>query len=94
MKPGWPSKAWPGNDRSDAWLPAADDLRWRCLSRTSYRLLRGQCTILPAEVIINGVGATPIVQFYRRLDHFGRGFDVMTLGQRNDVGLVPSTIKR
>ncbi len=54
----------------------------------------GSAPYCRAEVIINGVGATPIVQFYRRLDHFGRGFDVMTLGQRNDVGLVPSTIKR
>ena len=42
-----------------------------------------------AEVIVSGAGTLPTVLFYRRLDHLGRGFDVMTLGQRFDVGVVP-----
>lgn len=49
----------------------------------------GSAPFARAEVIVSGTGATPNVLFYRRLDHLGRGFDVMTLGQRYDVGVGP-----
>ena len=42
----------------------------------------GSSAFARVEAIISGVEATPKVLFMRRLDHLGRGFDVMTLGQR------------
>lgn len=54
----------------------------------------GSSAFARAEAIISGVEATPKVLFMRRLDHLGRGFDVMTLGQRFDVGVTPSAVKR
>ncbi len=54
----------------------------------------GSSAFARAEAIISGIGATPKVLFTRRLDHLGRGFDVMTLGQRMDIGAMPTTTKR
>lgn len=54
----------------------------------------GSAPFSRAEAIISGVGQTPTVLFYRRLDHLGRGFDVGTLGQRMDVGTTPTTTQR
>lgn len=54
----------------------------------------GSSAFARAEAIISGVEATPKVLFMRRLDHLGRGFDVMTLGQRFDVGVVPTVPTR
>lgn len=51
----------------------------------------GSAPYCRAEAIISGVGASPTILFYRRLDHLGRAFDVVTLGQRNDVGMTPIT---
>ncbi len=54
----------------------------------------GSSAFARSEAIISGIEATPKILFIRRLDHLGRGFDVMTLGQRFDIGTVPSAIKR
>lgn len=54
----------------------------------------GSSAFARVEAIISGVEATPKVLFMRRLDHLGRGFDVMTLGQRMDVGVLPNAVKR
>lgn len=54
----------------------------------------GSSVFARAEAIISGVEAAPKVLFMRRLDHLTRGFDVMTLGQRFDVGVTPSAVKR
>ena len=54
----------------------------------------GSSAFARVEAIISGVEATPKVLFTRRLDHLGRGFDVMTLGQRMDIGTTPSAVKR
>lgn len=54
----------------------------------------GSAPFCRVEAIISATGASPTVLFYRRLDHLGRGFDVPTLGQRNDVGIAPTTLTR
>jgi hypothetical protein len=54
----------------------------------------GSAPFCRVEAIVSGIGASPTVVFYRRLDHLGRGFDVATLGQRNDVGMIPTTTQR
>ena len=54
----------------------------------------GSSAFARVEAIISGVEATPKVLFMRRLDHLGRGFDVMTLGQRMDIGVLPNAVKR
>jgi type II secretory pathway pseudopilin PulG len=53
----------------------------------------GSASFCRAEAIISGVGASPTMLFFRRLDHLGRGFDVATLGQRTDVGMTPSVVQ-
>jgi hypothetical protein len=53
----------------------------------------GSASFCRAEAIISGVGASPTMPFFRRLDHLGRGFDIMTLGQRLDVGMTPAVVQ-
>ncbi len=54
----------------------------------------GSASFSRSEVIVNATGTTPVIQFFRRLDHLDRGFDIMTLGQRMDVGLTPAVTQR
>lgn len=37
------------------------------------------------EAIVSGAGEVPMIQFFRRLTHLGRGADISTLGQRFDA---------
>ena len=53
----------------------------------------GNASFCRAEAIISGVGASPTMLFFRRLDHLDRGFDVATLGQRTDVGMTASVVQ-
>jgi hypothetical protein len=46
--------------------------------------LEGEAAFARFETIISGAGDLPTVQFFRRLDHLGRGFSISTLGQRPD----------
>lgn len=47
--------------------------------------LEGDAAFSRIETIVSGAGDLPLIQFYRRLDHLGRGFSVSTLGQRPDA---------
>ena len=49
--------------------------------------MEGGATFSRIEAIISGAGELPEIQFFRRLDHLERGFDVTTLGQRFDAGM-------
>ncbi len=48
--------------------------------------LEGDASSSRIETIVNAAQDPPRIQFYRRLDHLGRGFDIPTLGQRFDAG--------
>jgi hypothetical protein len=50
--------------------------------------LEGDAAFSRVEAIINAAGDLPKIQFFRRLDHLGRGFGVATLGQRADAVLL------
>lgn len=43
------------------------------------------------EAIVNASGQIPIIQFYRRLDHLGRGFEIAVLGQQYNMGIQQGT---
>ncbi len=47
--------------------------------------LEGDAAFSRIETIVSAAGDLPLIQFYRRLDHLGRGFSVSTLGQRPDA---------
>ncbi len=47
--------------------------------------LEGDAAFSRIEAIISGAGDIPTIQFFRRLDHLGRGFSIPTLGQRPDA---------
>lgn len=47
--------------------------------------LEGDAAFSRIETIVNGAGDLPTIQFFRRLDHLGRGFSIPTLGQRPDA---------
>lgn len=49
--------------------------------------MEGDAAFSRIEVIVNAAGDLPEIQFFRRLDHLGRGFDIMTLGQRFDAAM-------
>ncbi len=49
--------------------------------------LEGEAAFSRIEAVISGVGDVPLILFFRRMDHLGRGFDIPTLGQRFDAGL-------
>lgn len=51
--------------------------------------LEGDAAFSRIEAVISGVGDVPEILFFRRMDHLGRGFDVPTLGQRFDAGVLP-----
>ena len=51
--------------------------------------LEGEAAFSRIEAIVSGAGDVPEIQFFRRLDHLGRGFDIPTLGQRMDAALGP-----
>lgn len=53
----------------------------------------GSNSFCRAEAIISGVGASPTIPFFRRLDHLDRAFDIVTLGQRMDVGMTPAVVQ-
>jgi len=48
--------------------------------------LEGDAASSRIEAVISGAGEVPLILFFRRMDHLGRGFDIPTLGQRFDVG--------
>lgn len=50
--------------------------------------LEGDAAFSRIETIVSGAGDLPLVQFFRRLDHLGRGFSIPTLGQRPDAVLL------
>jgi hypothetical protein len=50
--------------------------------------LEGDAAFSRIETIVNGAGELPTIQFFRRLDHLGRGFSIPTLGQRPDAVLL------
>lgn len=47
--------------------------------------LEGDAAFSRIETIVSGAGDLPTIQFFRRLDHLGRGFSIPTLGQRPDA---------
>lgn len=47
--------------------------------------MEGSAASARIEAIVSGVDEVPVVQFFRRLDHLGRGGDITTLGQRFDA---------
>jgi hypothetical protein len=51
--------------------------------------LEGNAAFSRIEAVISGAGDVPEILFFRRLDHLGRGFDIATLGQRFDAGVLP-----
>jgi type II secretory pathway pseudopilin PulG len=50
----------------------------------------GSASFARVEAIINACESVPMIQFYRRLDHLGRGFEIPALGQRFDIGDMPN----
>jgi Type II secretion system (T2SS), protein K len=50
--------------------------------------LEGDAAFSRIETIVNGAGQLPTIEFFRRLDHLGRGFSIPTLGQRPDAVLL------
>ena len=56
--------------------------------------LEGDASSSRIETIVSAADDPPMVQFYRRLDHLGRGFDIPTLGQRFDAGTNAGLIGR
>lgn len=48
--------------------------------------MEGEAAFSRVEAIISAAGDVPEIKFFRRLDHLGRGFDTVTLGQRFDAG--------
>ncbi len=47
--------------------------------------MEGDAAFSRIEAVVSGVGDVPMIQFFRRMDHLDRGFDIATLGQRFDV---------
>ncbi len=49
--------------------------------------LEGNAAFSRVEAVISGAGEVPLIQFFRRMDHLERTFDIPTLGQRFDASL-------
>lgn len=56
--------------------------------------LEGNAAFSRVEAVISGAGELPEILFFRRMDHHGRGFDITTLGQRFDAGVLGTQITR
>lgn len=50
--------------------------------------LEGDAAFSRIEAIVSGVEDVPKINFFRRLDHLGRGFSISTLGQRPDAAIL------
>ena len=49
--------------------------------------MEGDAAFSRIEVVVSGTGDLPLIKFFRRMDHLGRGFDISSLGQRLDANM-------